>query len=190
MNKKDQIIKTAFTLFYQKGIHAVGINEVIQTAGVAKKTLYNNFVSKDALILATIEYHHKQFIDWLVSQMERGETSKDALLIIFEALDDWFNDRVEGFEAFRGCYFNHCCGEYSHIKNEIYDASKNHKHLFKSIIAGHVNSFESNADKAFYLTENIFLLSEGAISSALLLNDKQSAQNAMQGVEHLLRFKR
>lgn len=190
MKKKDQIIKTAFTLFYEKGIHAVGINEVIKTAGVAKKTLYNHFVSKDALILATIEYHHKQFIDWLVSRMEQGETSKDALLIIFEGLDDWINNRVNEFELFRGCYFNHCCAEYSNTKNEIYDASQNHKYLFKSIVAGHVHSFEENKDKAFYLIENIFLLSEGAMSSALLLNDNQSAKKAMQGVEHLLRFKR
>lgn len=104
MTKKEEIIKTAFKLFYEKGIHAVGINEIIHAAGVAKKTLYNHFVSKDALIMATIEYHHQQFIGWLVSRIDQGETSKDALLIIFEALDDWFNDRVAGFESFRGCY--------------------------------------------------------------------------------------
>ncbi len=190
MNKKEQIIKTAFKLFYEKGIHAVGINEIIHDANVAKKTLYNNFVSKDALIVATIEYHHQQFIDWLVSRIDQGETSKDALLIIFEALDDWFNDKVAGFESFRGCYFNHCCAEYSQDTNAIFIASKKHKDLLKGIIHVHVRAFEKNDEKAFYLIENIFLLSEGALNCALVQKDKQSAKTAMQGVEHLLRFKR
>ncbi|MCK5819200.1 MAG: TetR/AcrR family transcriptional regulator [Psychromonas sp.] len=190
MNKKQQIIKTAFILFYQKGIHDVGINEIIHCANVAKKTLYNHFTSKDALILETIEYHHQEFIGWLVSRIKQGETSKDELLIIFEALDDWFNNRVEGFESFRGCYFNHCCAEYSGDTNPIFIASKQHKDVFKGIIHDNVHSFEINKEKALYLTANIFLLSEGAINCALVQKDKQSAKKAMQGVEHLLRFKR
>ena len=49
MDKRTHIILTALSLFYQKGIHSVGINEIISVAGVAKKTMYHHFVSKDEL---------------------------------------------------------------------------------------------------------------------------------------------
>ena len=43
MDKKEQLVATAFNLFYKYGIHAVGINRVLEESGIAKKTLYNHF---------------------------------------------------------------------------------------------------------------------------------------------------
>ena len=54
MDKRTHIILTALSLFYQKGIHSVGINEIISVAGVAKKTMYHHFASKDELLLLNI----------------------------------------------------------------------------------------------------------------------------------------
>ena len=61
MDKKEQLVATAFNLFYKYGIHAVGINRVLEESGIAKKTLYNHFSSKEDLIAATVEYCDQQY---------------------------------------------------------------------------------------------------------------------------------
>lgn len=66
MNKKKQLlIDTALSLFYKQGINSIGINEVLKVSGVAKRTLYSHFESKEALILAALDQRHQIFIAWL-----------------------------------------------------------------------------------------------------------------------------
>ena len=60
-NKKQQLTDTALKLFYEKGINSVGINEVLKVSGIAKKTLYNHFSSKEELVLATLEQRDHTF---------------------------------------------------------------------------------------------------------------------------------
>src|SRR5437660_9869363 len=49
---KDRILDTADRLFYLQGIRAVGVDTIAAEIGISKRTLYNHFPSKDALIAA------------------------------------------------------------------------------------------------------------------------------------------
>ncbi len=49
---RDRILRTASTLFYQRGVRAVGVDLVVEEAGVAKTSLYRHFRTKDDLIAA------------------------------------------------------------------------------------------------------------------------------------------
>ncbi|WP_019614796.1 TetR/AcrR family transcriptional regulator [Psychromonas ossibalaenae] len=189
-SKKRSIIESAFKLFYNKGIHAVGINEIIKTANVAKKTLYNHFESKDELILATLEYRDQLYMSWLTESLDKAELGKDALLVLFEALDDWLNGRAKALGPFKGCYFINTCAEYGDVNKQIYLACKEHKDNIKALIQVHVDSFEANAQKNALLVETICLLKEGVITTALVQKESTSAQNAGACLENLLRFKR
>src|SRR5689334_18208895 len=51
----DRIFETALELFYQRGIRAVGVDEIVCQAGVTKPSLYRSFESKDALVAACLE---------------------------------------------------------------------------------------------------------------------------------------
>ena len=53
-NARDRIMETASTLFYAEGIHAVGVDRVVQDSGVAKATLYQHFRSKNELVAACL----------------------------------------------------------------------------------------------------------------------------------------
>ena len=46
---RERILETAYELFSQHGIRAVGVDAVVERAGVAKMTLYRHFESKDEL---------------------------------------------------------------------------------------------------------------------------------------------
>lgn len=64
-NKRQILIDTALNLFYEKGINSIGINEILKVSGIAKKTLYYHFESKNALVLATLKQRNNTFIKWL-----------------------------------------------------------------------------------------------------------------------------
>src|SRR4030081_3293653 len=49
---KERILETADRLFYLQGIRAVGVDTIAAETGISKRTLYNHFPSKDALIAA------------------------------------------------------------------------------------------------------------------------------------------
>ena len=97
----QRILETASKLFYQKGIQNVGINEVIATSGVAKRTLYRHFPSKDQLIEAVMKYRSVQWLDWFEAAVsDRGNTPKERLLATFDVLQEWYAS-----PDFRGCPF-------------------------------------------------------------------------------------
>ena len=88
MDKKEQLVATAFNLFYKYGIHAVGINRVLEESGIAKKTLYNHFSSKEDLIAATVEYCDQQYFSWLDLRLHEATPGRDALYAMLDAFDD------------------------------------------------------------------------------------------------------
>jgi len=165
-SKKLALVKTAMALFYRKGIHAVGINEVLKVSGIAKKTLYHHFSSKDDLILACLHYRDEMFIRWFTQQLDAVPAGKAALLAVFDALDSWFNNRSPAMGEFNGCFFINASAEYSREDSLIFAACRQHKIRVREIIKTHVDSFEADEDKSRQLTDSLCLLKEGAITTA------------------------
>lgn len=95
----DRILEVAYDLFSHRSTRAVGVDEVIERAGVAKATLYRHFPSKDDLVLAFLELRDTRWIEGFVEAEARrhGCTPEEHLLAIFDAYDGWFH--LEDFEA-------------------------------------------------------------------------------------------
>jgi AcrR family transcriptional regulator len=96
---RERVLATAYELFSRRGVRAVGIDEVIARAGVAKATLYRHFPSKDELVLAFLERREELWTrGWVEAEARRrGTTPEERLLAIFDLFDEWFH-RVD-FEA-------------------------------------------------------------------------------------------
>ncbi|WP_406816160.1 TetR/AcrR family transcriptional regulator [Mycobacterium sp. M23085] len=100
---RERILTAAYELFSRRGIHAVGTEEVIARAGVAKATLYRHFAAKDDLVLAVLQRREELWTYGLIEEQsrQRGTTPEEQLLAIFDVLHDWFQLR-DGYE---GCSF-------------------------------------------------------------------------------------
>jgi len=178
MDKRELLIQTAFRLFYQHGVHAVGINQILQESGVAKKTLYAYFESKEQLVVATIAYRDEIFFDWLNTRLSSVAPGARALEELFKALDDWFNNRVSSLMEFRGCFFINASAEFH--QHEVNQQCALHKKKIADLVASHVRQLGVAKAIANTLTDGICLLKEGAIVQAYVMGDKKAAQKAQR----------
>jgi AcrR family transcriptional regulator len=100
---RERLLTAAYELFSRRGIRAVGTDEVIERAGVARATLYRHFATKDDLVLAVLQRREELWTRGLIEDQsrQRGATPEQQLLAIFDVLHDWFQLR-DGYE---GCSF-------------------------------------------------------------------------------------
>src|SRR3979490_3225285 len=96
---RDKILETASELFYKQGIRAVGVDLVVEKAGVAKTSLYRHFGTKDDLVAAFLERADLDF--W--SEWDRvTEQHADNARAELDAQLDWIGERA-GQTDYRGC---------------------------------------------------------------------------------------
>jgi AcrR family transcriptional regulator len=103
LSPRERILSTASDLFYRQGIHATGIDEVIEKSGVAKATLYNHFESKEALVAAALELRLRDWEEWFDASLAKhraADAKQHPLLAIFDCLEEWF-----AHKEFKGCPF-------------------------------------------------------------------------------------
>ncbi len=96
---KDRILETADRLFYLQGIRAVGVDTIAAEIGISKRTLYNHFPSKDALISA---YLARRF----VAPRPSDKPPVEQILGTFDSLERRFSAK-----DFRGCPFVNAVAE-------------------------------------------------------------------------------
>src|SRR5438105_13191115 len=96
---KERILETADRLFYLQGIRAVGVDTIAAEIGISKRTLYNHFPSKDALISA---YLARRF----VAPRSSDKSPVEQILGTFDSLERRFSAR-----DFRGCPFVNAVAE-------------------------------------------------------------------------------
>jgi AcrR family transcriptional regulator len=103
VSARERILTAAYELFSHRGVHAVGIDEVIARANVAKATLYRHFATKNDLVLAVLQRREEVWTHGLIEEQsrQRGNTPEEQLLAIFDVMHDWFHVR-DGYE---GCSF-------------------------------------------------------------------------------------
>ena len=96
---RDRILKAATRLFYDRGVHDVGMNELVEAAGTGKNVLYRHFPGKDELVLAYLE----RFAERIQAQLDAAtaELAPDEALV---ALTRYVSAQVS-HRAYRGCPF-------------------------------------------------------------------------------------
>src|ERR1700759_2161809 len=97
---RERLLAAANELFYAEGVHTVGIDRVIERAGVAKASLYNTFGSKDALIEASLPEPHGRMRERFARAVARADSSRARVLAPFDV-----QEQLAADPGYRGCAF-------------------------------------------------------------------------------------
>jgi AcrR family transcriptional regulator len=97
---RERLLASANELFYAEGVQTVGIDRIVEHAGVAKASLYNLFGSKEGLVQAYLAARHDGTIERLTEAINRHRDPRKRLLAVFEAQGQLF-----ATPGFRGCAF-------------------------------------------------------------------------------------
>ena len=106
---RERILATADRLFYDEGIHAVGIQRIVEEAAVTRVTLYRHFASKDELVsayLARRAAHDHAQVDGIIAA--HPDDPRQALTDLATALT---RDDFAGVS--RGCPFINASAEFT-----------------------------------------------------------------------------
>src|SRR6202789_2913035 len=83
---RERLLAAADALFYEEGVNLVGIDRVIEHAGVAKASLYDCFGSKEELIRSYLQQRHEARQALLHDRLARYATPKEKILAVFDSM--------------------------------------------------------------------------------------------------------
>ena len=167
---RERLLSAANELFYEGGIHTVGIERVIERAGVAKASLYDCFGSKEELIRAYLQARHESRKLRITAKIATYDTPRDRLLGIFDAMKEYMAE-----PNFRGCAFNRAASESkdgSVVKDTCDVARGWIRGLFKQL-AGEAGALDPEG-----LARQLVLLYDGASVSGQLGAGSEAAETA------------
>ncbi|HEU5484092.1 MAG TPA: TetR/AcrR family transcriptional regulator [Microlunatus sp.] len=174
VSARDRLLDAAARLFYADGIAATGINAITAEAGVARMSLYNNFASKNELVLAYVEARHQEWLDLYEARVATTSDPQEGVLAVFDA----YIDHAElGYEhGFRGCGLLNAAAELP-VGSLGREAVRRHKAQVETILTEHLQAMTA-PQAASELAEHCSLLLEGAIARAGLEGRSDRLQHA------------
>ncbi|MET1089056.1 MAG: TetR/AcrR family transcriptional regulator [Arthrobacter sp.] len=158
------LLEAAARLFYAQGVGATGIDAITAAAGVAKKSLYNNFTSKSALVAAYLEARHEEWLGLYRARLDSAGGPNERVLAVFDAYVDHANFAYE--HGFRGCGLLNAAAELPAGSPERLTVRR-HKEEVEALLAGHLEELLPEQDeRCGRLAGHLAFLLEGAMARA------------------------
>jgi AcrR family transcriptional regulator len=168
---RQRLLDAANQLFYEEGVHSVGVDRVIERAGVAKATLYTLFGNKDGLVRAYLETRDEAIRQRMTRQLaERYKTPRDQLLGVFDVQSRTLKD-----PGFHGCAFARASAEASD-GTSVEEVSEAHRAWLRSLFVDLAK--KAGARNPEQLARQLMLLYDGAAISAWMDHNPSAATAA------------
>lgn len=166
---RERILETASSLFYARGVRAVGVDLVVEAAGVAKTSLYRHFRTKDDLVAAFLEREDADFWDhWDAVAAQHGE-SPDAELAVHL---DWIGERA-GRTNYRGCPQINVAAEFPDADHPARKVAAAHKRALRARLLAIAQRLEVKSPDR--LAGQLTVLINGAFVSSQVLEPGEAA---------------
>ena len=176
---RDKILVTAEQLIYQNGIHATGMDLLVKTSGVARKSIYRYFATKDDVAAAALKVRDVRWMQWFCTESDKADTPHGRILKMFDVLKGWFES-----EGFRGCAFINTAGEIGDPDDPVRVIAKVHKQkLFDYALA---LCEQLAVPQPAVLAKQLLILMDGAITLARVMGDLSAADSAKAVAQILL----
>ncbi len=160
---RAKILNAAAELFYERGITATGIDTVIEHAGVARKSLYNNFSSKDELVSAYIEARHQHWLG-LHEHRVRDIEQPTADELVMAVVDAYIDHATSDGDHFRGCGLLNTAAEFP-PDSLARQTVRHHKEEVEQLLTDALCT-DLRQEQARPVATQISFILEGAVSRA------------------------
>ncbi|MGN7799544.1 TetR/AcrR family transcriptional regulator [Leifsonia sp. 22587] len=177
VTEHEHIVEVADRLFYERGIHAVGMDAIRTEAGVPLKRLYSEFSSKDALLEEVLRYRSGVWDAGIAGAAAAAHTPREKLLAIYDFLDGWFRT-----DDFRGCGFINSFGEMGAVSPAVAAIAREQKERFQRYVASLVDELGAPAA----LADQLAILAEGAQTTAAISGNPTAAAQARAAAATLI----
>jgi AcrR family transcriptional regulator len=176
----ERILATADELFYREGIRAVGIQRVIDEAGIAKASLYAHYASKDDLVAACMERRGQAARAAMVAALDAAPDNPRAKLL---ALFDYQRQAV-GDAAFRGCPVMKTHTELTEPDHPARRITAAHRQSLLELFARLVK--EAGLRSPDYVAGALIVLFDGAVATTVVDGDPNATRYARLAAEQII----
>ncbi|MBP2474327.1 AcrR family transcriptional regulator [Crossiella equi] len=129
MSARERLLAAADELFYNEGVRSVGIDRVIEHAGVAKASLYNTFGSKDELIHAYLKGRQDRMASRILAAVDAAGTPAEKVLAVFDAQAACYAE-----SGYQGCAFHRASAE-SRPGDRVEQATREYRQWVRGLFA-------------------------------------------------------
>ena len=178
LSPRERLLAAADELFYNEGIHTVGIDRIIEKAGVAKGSLYYNFDGKDDLVRQYLLGRFTKTASRLEHAVAGTDDPRERVLRVFDSLGERLRD-----PDFRGCAFARATAEAPTDGPEAEETA-----AFRDWLHGFFNRLTADlaVENAPVLAEQLILLYDGTRSAFQMDRDPKASDAARAVAEVLL----
>jgi AcrR family transcriptional regulator len=175
---RERLLRSADELFYSEGVQSVGIDRIIEHAGVAKASLYNSFGSKEELVHASLEHRHEVIAARITAAVDAQSTPWAKILAIFDSLAESMSR-----PGYRGCAFAAASAE-AKPGGCVEQSTRSYRAWRRELLTD--LAARAGARDPGLLASQLQLVYDGAASSGNLDRDPSAASTARSAAESLL----
>ncbi|AXB44946.1 TetR/AcrR family transcriptional regulator [Amycolatopsis albispora] len=175
---RTRLLEAAARIFYAEGIHAIGVDRVIEEADVSRATFYRHFPSKDELVRAYLEAEDHAIRANVAAAAERFDNPREVL----EGLVSGLGDQICG-AGFRGCPFINAAVEYPDPAHPVRQAVRAHRDWF----AGALSELAVASGIPAELSGTLVFLRDGAMVGGYLEEPEAVRAQLLLSVRALVR---
>jgi AcrR family transcriptional regulator len=157
---RERLIDAAAELFYRQGACTVGVDLVSAAAGVSKRTLYQQFGSKDRLIAEALDAKGPEVLSRYLPDEASAAPPRSVILSVFERLTEW----TSGAD-FRGCPFINTATELADAGHPARNVAANYNQRLRDYLAGQAERAGAKAPRL--LSDQLIVLFDGVIVQAV-----------------------
>ncbi|GAA1145406.1 MULTISPECIES: TetR/AcrR family transcriptional regulator [Streptomyces violaceusniger group] len=175
----DRILDAAGGLFDRYGVHAVGMQQIIDDLGCGKQLLYREFASKDKLVVAYLERCTQDWDRTFARALAAAATPEEQLVEVVRAVQTM----VPGT---RGCSLRNTHAEFPDPEHPAHQVSLEH---FKAVreqlreLARRTSAADPDR-----LGDRIMLIIDGVYASGATLGATGTAEEAVALARDVIRI--
>ena len=175
---RERLLAAADELFYAEGVQSVGVERVLERAGVAKASLYNLFGNKEGLVLAYLQARHEGTTERLMAEVDRHRDPRRRILAPFDV-----QAQVFAQPGFRGCAFASALAE-APLGGRVAVAANDFRSWVRNLFL--TLSVDAGAPDPLELARQLHVIYDGGITAAWMDHDPSIASSSRVAAQSLL----